>query len=439
MGVAPDRGCASCTSAVALRTDAREGAGPATFLPRPHPPVLRPAPRLRLARRLALLGLLLGAVSSAAGQPAPEPVIDGVVINDTTRNAHRYVLSRDGDIEIGYLGQVTRPADGSRPDLSALPDTALESVTLRESQFYLIHELVSAASGASSPDRQFGIHLQPDQLRLQFDQGLPIWLALLTALGLVVFGGVGVGLLLTRREKRRLAEEAAARQRALHAREAERTRIARELHDGPLQDVHALRLLSGAQNDVLGEEAGRIARELRAIAEGLRPPALGRFGLAAALSAHANRVKERYKNVTVALDLDEDDTGPNAIPDVARSALFRIAQESITNAIEHGGASRILVGLDLPEADGPIVLDIRDNGEGFPWGTSRPDLSALADDGHFGLVGMHERVTAIGGTLVMDADGLDGRGAHVRVTLPDLRRTGPTDPPVRRPRPLVPA
>ena len=206
-----------------------------------------------------------------------------------------------------------------------------------------------------------------------------------------------------------------------------------------MQDVHALRLLSGAQNDVLGEEAGRIARELRAIAEGLRPPALGRFGLAAALSAHANRVKERYKNVAVALDLDEDDTGPNAIPDVARSALFRIAQESITNAIEHGGASRILVHLDLPDTEGPIVLDVKDNGAGLPWTSVQPDFSALADDGHFGLVGMHERVMAIGGSLVMDSDGLDGRGAHVRVTLPDLRRTGVSDPPSRRPRPFVPA
>ena len=190
---------------------------------------------------------------------------------------------------------------------------------------------------------------------------------------------------------------------------------------------------------MLGEEAGRIARELRAIAEGLRPPALGRFGLAAALSAHANRVKERYKTVAVALHLDEDDTGPNAIPDIARSALFRIAQESITNAIEHGGASRILVSLDLPEAEGSIVLDIRDNGEGLPWGDAQPDLSALADDGHFGLVGMHERVTAIGGTLVMDSEGLEGGGARVRVTLPDLRRMGLSDPPVRRPRHLVPA
>jgi signal transduction histidine kinase len=138
--------------------------------------------------------------------------------------------------------------------------------------------------------------------------------------------------------------------------------------------------------------------------------------------------------VAVALDLDEDDTGPNAIPDVARSALFRIAQESITNAIEHGGASRILVRLRLPEPEGAIELDVQDNGDGFPWGSAQPDLSALADDGHFGLVGMHERAAAIGGTLVLSPEGLEGRGARVRVTLPDLRRTGPLDPSVRRPR-----
>ena len=247
-----------------------------------------------------------------------------------------------------------------------------------------------------------------------------------------------MGLALTRRERKRQTEEAAARQRALHAREAERSRLAREIHDGPLQDIHALRLLSGAQTgDMIGDEAGRIARELRAIAEGLRPPALGRFGLAAALSAHANRVKERYRAVSVGLDLDED--GKDALPDVVRSSLFRIAQEAITNAIEHGTATAVLVRFKLPDdPSGEILLEILDNGSGLPWSGDQPDFSELADDGHFGLVGMHERVAAIGGRFSLRSDGLDGRGAHVRVTLPDVRRLGTAGPPARRSR-LAPA
>lgn len=400
--------------------------------------MLNPASRLRLPRRLTAIGFLFAIATVPPLGAQPEPVVEGYTVDDATLSSHRYTLSDSGVVRIEYLGQLNE-----RPEIVGgevqLPDSALSSITLSDRELFVIYDRISESSDRSVPGREFGVHLQSESLRIQFDQGLPIWLAALIAGGLIVFGGAAVWLTLTRRERMRMQEEAAARQRALHAREAERTRIAREIHDGPLQDVHALRLLSGTQNDVLGEEAGRIARELRAIAEGLRPPALGRFGLAAALSAHANRVKERYKTVAVALHLDEDDTGPNAIPDIARSALFRIAQESITNAIEHGGASRILVSLDLPEAEGSIVLDIRDNGEGLPWGDAQPDLSALADDGHFGLVGMHERVTAIGGTLVMDSEGLEGGGARVRVTLPDLRRMGLSDPPVRRPRHLVPA
>ncbi|PAP78063.1 sensor histidine kinase [Rubrivirga marina] len=365
-------------------------------------------------------------------------VVAGSGLDGQTNTLFRFEVIENGVVRIEDMGKATGPID-PRDGPPVMPDSARSEMSLSEATMSLILERMQEANSDGPPSRQFGFHLERERLRLQFDQGLPIWLAVLGTIALLGTGGTVVGIALTRKERRRLAEEAASRQRALHAREAERTRIARELHDGPLQDVHALRLLSGTQNDVLGEEAGRIARELRAIAEGLRPPALGRFGLAAALSAHANRVKERHKDVAVALDLDEDDTGPNAIPDVARSALFRIAQESITNAIEHGNASRILVRLDLPEAGGPIVLDIQDNGEGFPWATTLPDFAALADDGHFGLVGMHERVAAIGGTLVMDSNGLDGRGAHVRVTLPDLRRMGLSDPPVHRPRHFVPA
>ena len=404
---------------------------------------LRPSSPLRAA----VLSLLLAAsaatqATAQADSPSdaedPSPLVEGIVVNDSTLSAYKYVLYDNRNIEIGFLGRLDSPPQISEGEFS-MPDSAIYTLELRDRQFFLMHDRIAEASGDSSPERRFGVHLEQEQLRLQFDQGLPIWLALLVSAGLILLGGAGVGVLLIRRERQRLKEEAEARQRALHAREAERTRIAREIHDGPLQDVHALRLLSGTQNEALGEEANRIARELRAIAEGLRPPALGRFGLAAALSAHANRVKERYADVMIGLDLDEDSAKDDPIPDVARSALFRIAQESITNAIEHGGASRVDVTLGLPDGDGDIVLDIQDNGTGFPWGGSQPDLSALADDGHFGLVGMHERVAAIGGTLTLSSDGLQGEGAHVHVTLPDVRRTGLGDSVARRPNQLVPA
>lgn len=274
-----------------------------------------------------------------------------------------------------------------------------------------------------------------DRVRLMFDQLVPLWGALTASVSLLLIGGMGVGVYLTRRERRRIEVEAAERQRAFHAREAERSRLARELHDGPLQDVHALRMLSGTSDpESMDREAARIARELRAIAEGLRPPALGRFGLSAALSAHANRVKDRSPNVAIHLQLDEDGVEADALPDIVRSSLFRVVQESITNAIEHGGAERIHVALRLPSrsTDGEIQVEVVDDGSGFAWAGGAPDLDELADGGHFGLVGMHERAAAIGGRLELIPGGLDGKGATVRVSVPDMRETGASSSSKRR-------
>jgi len=262
-----------------------------------------------------------------------------------------------------------------------------------------------------------------------FEQGIPIWAAVAGAIASLLVGGAFVGGRLWRRERRRQQSEAEARLRALQAREAERTRLAREIHDGPLQDVHALRLLP-ADTDLSGE-ATRIARELRAIAEGLRPPALGRFGLAAALAAHAARVKERYPGVEIGLDLDED--GPQTLPELTRAAFFRVAQEAVTNAVEHGRAQRVHIALRLPgggvdpgatrepsSATQDLRLEVLDDGEGLPWGPRGPDLEALVEGGHFGLVGMYERASAVGGTLTLDGDGIDGRGVRLLIEAPAL-------------------
>lgn len=401
------------------------------------------SPPLPVLARLLLLALLVAASGPAAAtaqpdaQPGTSKQADGLAVNPLTNSLYRFETQR-GEPDLITIDVFGAPPGGLNPRASlVLPDTALASITLPVSTLRLIVRGLDGATGALPDTPDFGYTIDRDHLRIQFDQGVPFWALAAAILGLLIAGGGGVGLALTARERRRRQAEAEARQRALHAREAERTRIARELHDGPLQDVHALRFLgAAADNPEVGAEASRIATELRAIAEGLRPPALGRFGLAAALAAHANRVKDRHPAVTIALDLDEDARGDDALPDLVRSALFRIAQEAVTNAIEHGGATTVRIALRLPSPpDGraPIVLDVADDGSGLEG--PLPDLSALADDGHFGLVGMHERAEAIGGRLTLAADGIGDRGVHVRVSTPDPRH----QPTARSRRRLAPA
>lgn len=220
------------------------------------------------------------------------------------------------------------------------------------------------------------------------------------------------------RDRRRRLQES-SRQLAA-SREDERLRIARDLHDGPLQNLHALHMqldsvaarvgeISGAQSlearRLRGaqDEAHTVIGELRRIAEALRPPALGPFGLAAALRAHTRRFCRQYPDVRVDLVLSDDQ---QAIPLAARLALFRVAQEAMTNAAKHSDPTRIAVHLRLLEDQAELVVE--DDGGGFE---GSPDDPALVAGGHFGLLGMRERIDAIGG----DIEVISRAGAGVRV------------------------
>lgn len=376
--------------------------------------VVRP---LRLALAAALL--TLAPRSAPHAQPTTADgdslLLEGIGVNPKNGRFYGFRVTPDGTVRIDDLAS-SEPPTSPLGGLPPPPDSVVASIELPVSTLAMISDEISKIYNEEPVSRSVGFSFDDDQFRLMFEQGVPVWMAAISSLAFVVFGVGSVLWIARRRERARALEEAAARQRALFAREAERSRLAREIHDGPLQDIHALRLLPGDEVVALvGGEAGRIAKELRAIAEGLRPPALGRFGLAAALSAHASRVKERHPDLVIHLALDEDD--PDSLPDIVRSALFRIAQESITNAIEHGQASTVRITLRLDTPDSAVSLDVSDNGKGLGW-PSPPDLAALADAGHFGMVGMYERAEAIGGTLTLDDGGIDDGGARVAVRVP---------------------
>jgi PAS domain S-box-containing protein len=208
--------------------------------------------------------------------------------------------------------------------------------------------------------------------------------------------------------------------RLLEQRELERQQIARDLHDGPLQELTgvtlALESMLGiecppaleeqiaAVRDIVREQIG----ELRAYAGELRPPTLAKFGLGKAIRSHLETFQEKPPELRLHLD---DGLGDDRLPEEKRLALYRIYQESLTNTVKHARAAEIHVRLWLDA--GQVALEIRDDGAGFE---TPEDWLELARKRHLGLVGMRERAEATGGTLEIDAG--PGRGTCIRVSVP---------------------
>lgn len=329
---------------------------------------------------------------------------------------YRFELGADSVVTVTSLGRAeldVGPLAGF-PDLPAGADT-VPPLRVSAGVLMMMAEQVEGALAEGPAPNVFGVSFSDGHARVRLERGAPV---ALLALALVALVGVSVGttvLALGRRERRRRETRLAAQRHRIEASEAERSRLAREIHDGPLQDLHAIRARAEAQRRtsglsgdaatdeadrtlVMADEVGGAARELRAIAEGLRPPALGRFGLAAALASHAARFTERQPHVRIRVHADDDG---QSLPEPARAALFRIAQEAISNAVRHGQARSIEVeyavetGLD---GSARVRLEIRDDGGGL---AAPPDPAALVRDGHFGLVGMQERATLLGGVLTL--------------------------------------
>jgi signal transduction histidine kinase len=213
---------------------------------------------------------------------------------------------------------------------------------------------------------------------------------------------------------------------SLAAADAERRRWARELHDETLQGLGGLRvLLSSAlrsEDPARAEEAMReavthIEREianLRAIIVELRPAALDELGLRAALEALLDRHREQDGLAIEAdLGLPDSSTGPGRFQDELETAIYRLVQEALTNVAKHARASA--VGVTIGRDGGEMAVEVRDDGAGFD-----PD----AVDQGFGLAGMRERVSLVGGRLQIESD---EQGTLVAARLP-VRWRGQADP-----------
>ena len=201
--------------------------------------------------------------------------------------------------------------------------------------------------------------------------------------------------------------------------EEERRGLARELHDEIGQYLTAIKTIAQATaNRVQGTDpatheasraivssAGRIYDAMHEIIRRLRPMALEGMGLADTL---AEAVAEwRRLHPQLAFELHLPDTLPR-LGDEAEIALFRIAQEAVTNVARHAQAQS--VSIEVSTSGGRVALVVSDDGIGIA-----PDR--LHGPGHFGLLGMRERVQALGGTLAISATP-EGVGTRIAVELP---------------------
>jgi signal transduction histidine kinase len=210
---------------------------------------------------------------------------------------------------------------------------------------------------------------------------------------------------------------------SLRASEAERGRWARELHDETLQELGALKVLldSARQTsdlqrvqDSMELALGQIEisiRNLQALITELRPAALDQIGLAPALDALLKRV-----GATSGIDVEADipstlqeGSSPTRLDPEVEGTLYRLVQESLTNAVKHASAGKVSVA--LAEDGQHVSVTVSDDGVGF-------DPHASTEG--FGLVGMHERVALVGGELTVDSK--PGEGTTVRARVPARQR-----------------
>lgn len=219
-----------------------------------------------------------------------------------------------------------------------------------------------------------------------------------------------------REAERREAMRGELLNRVVQAQEAERQRIARELHDETGQALTAIGLgLRGAaarieaQAPKVAEQLAHLEQmtkhsldELQRLIAGLRPSHLDDLGLAAALRWFAGEI-EGHSPLEIRVQIE----GPErALPPVVAVGLFRVAQEALTNVVKHASADSALVGLTYrPDR---VELEVVDDGVGFD--------SPGADRPSWGLIGIQERVSLMGGKFELESE--RDQGTRVRVSVP---------------------
>lgn len=196
-----------------------------------------------------------------------------------------------------------------------------------------------------------------------------------------------------------------AQRRLLTEREEERKHLARELHDQLIQDLLGLNyhleelgFRASAETSPFTSEIVEVREQIRSLIDdlrricgALRPPTIDSLGLVSALHSYAQAWSERT-GIESTLDMSRD---IGRLPEAIELSIFRIVQEGLNNTWKHSGATSVEIVLKQTSPR-LLLIAIADNGTGLE---DDFDLSMLGQDGHFGLLGISERVALMGGRL----------------------------------------
>jgi signal transduction histidine kinase len=216
-----------------------------------------------------------------------------------------------------------------------------------------------------------------------------------------------------------------ARERLVTTREEERRRLRRDLHDGLGPALASLTFKVDAARNLLAQDSVRAERllaevrqqaqeaisDIRRLVYNLRPPALDEFGLLSALREQAAHYQ--HQGLKVVFD------APEALPPLSAAvevAVYRIAQEALTNAARHARAQHCLLRLCIDHD--ALYLDVSDDGQGIP-ASHRIGV---------GLHAMHERASELGGSCTIKAGSSVGTTIQVRLPLAAAKDALPASP-----------
>jgi two-component system sensor histidine kinase DegS len=222
----------------------------------------------------------------------------------------------------------------------------------------------------------------------------------------------------------------------LTAQEDERKHISRELHDEVVQSLVGLSIelvsIGKAAPATLRKKIAYTQRlvkkavmEVHRFARKLRPAVLDDLGLVAALHAYCT-ILAKEKRIRIHITAFDE---IESFGDAARTVMFRVAQEALTNVVRHARATQVEISITR-NTDG-LRMEIADNGKSF----SVEKTISAKNSMHIGLLGMKERVEMVGGVLAIES--VPGRGTMVRVDIPfasKLPEPAPAGKPRRWPR-----